>query len=422
VGTVTGTARLVFDPGLTAYDFGPSHPLAPIRVRLTVALATELGIVGAATPTATRGHGVDPGNDAEGGGGTPTSVLSLCPAPTAPDDLLASVHEPAYIEAVQRASVNPRLTDLTYGLGTSDNPTFAGMHEASAHVVGASVEAARAVWSADALHAVNVAGGLHHAMPGSASGFCVYNDPAIAIRWLLDAGCPRVAYLDVDVHHGDGVQEIFYDDPRVLTVSLHESPQTLFPWVSGFPAETGGPDALGSAVNVALPAGTGDAGWLRAFHAVVPPLLEAFEPTVLVSQHGCDSHRVDPLAHLTLSVDGQRAAALAVHELAHRHCDGRWVATGGGGYALVDVVPRTWSHLLAVAGGAPLAPETPTPESWLDIVRSTCRRDGPRSMTDGATTSFAAWSDGYDPSDPVDRTIRATMQATFPVHGIDTAL
>ena len=310
------------------------------------------------------------------------------------------------------------MTDLTYGLGTSDNPTFAGMHEASAHVVGASVEAARAVWEGEALHAANIAGGLHHAMPVAASGFCVYNDPAIAIRWLLDAGCARVAYLDLDVHHGDGVQEIFYDDPRVLTISLHESPQTLFPWVSGFPAETGGPDAEGSAVNVALPAGTGDAGWLRAFHAVVPPLLQAFEPTVLVSQHGCDSHRVDPLAHLTLSVDGQRAAAVAVHELAHRHCEGRWVATGGGGYALVEVVPRTWSHLLAVVGGTPLAPQTSTPDAWREIVQAACRRDAPRSMTDGAPTSYADWSDGYDPADAVDRTIRATMHAAFPAHGL----
>ncbi|HZC25422.1 MAG TPA: acetoin utilization protein AcuC [Actinopolymorphaceae bacterium] len=407
---MTGAARLVYDQGLTAYDFGPSHPLAPIRVKLTVALATELGIV---VP--------GPANATSGTSGTPNSsgVVDTIAAPVAPDDLLETVHDPAYIAAVKQASVNPRLTDFGVGLGTSDNPTFKGMHEASAHVVGASVEAARQVWAGESLHALNIAGGLHHAMPGAASGFCVYNDPAVAIRWLLDAGCPRVAYVDVDVHHGDGVQEIFYDDPRVLTVSLHESPQSLFPWVSGFPAETGGPHAEGSSVNVALPAGTGDEGWLRAFHAVVPPLLRAFGPAVLVSQHGCDSHRVDPLAHLTLSVDGQRAAALALHDLAHEHCVGKWVATGGGGYALVEVVPRTWSHLLAVAAGAPVAPETPTPAEWRQVVETDCRRAAPPTMTDGASATYVDWADGYDPADPVDRTIRATRLAVFPALGLD---
>jgi acetoin utilization protein AcuC len=256
-------------------------------------------------------------------------------------------------------------------------------------------------------------------MPTAASGFCVYNDPALAIAWLLDAGCPRVAYLDLDVHHGDGVQEMFYDDPRVLTISLHETPRTLFPWFSGFPTETGGPDAEGSAVNVALPGGTEDAGWLRAFHAVVPPLLRAFGPTVLVSQHGCDSHRLDPLAHLALSVDGQRAAALAVHELAHELCAGRWVATGGGGYALVDVVPRTWSHLLAIAGGSPLAPGTETPGAWREQVAAECRRTAPAVMTDGEPAAYTAWATGYDPGDEIDRAIRTTQRAVFPLHGLD---
>ncbi len=216
------------------------------------------------------------------------------------------------------------------------------MHDAAAHVVGASVEAVRQVWSGESLHAANITGGLHHAMPGSASGFCIYNDIAVAIQSLLDQGAERVAYVDVDVHHGDGVERIFWDDPRVLTISLHETGQMLFPG-TGFPHDLGGRDAQGSAVNVALPPGTSDAGWLRAFHAVVPPLLREFKPEVLVTQHGCDSHMEDPLAHLMLSVDGQRAAYLALHDLAHEVAGGRWVATGGGGYAVVDVVPRAWT-------------------------------------------------------------------------------
>ncbi|GAB3417066.1 acetoin utilization protein AcuC [Flindersiella endophytica] len=395
---MTGPACLVYDDLLTAYDFGSRHPLNPVRVKLTIALAAELGIL--RTESSPNG-------------------LPVVEASTAPDELLATVHDPEYIKAVRAASENPRLGNLDAGLGTTDNPTFSGMHEASAHIAGASVEAARMVWEGETLHAANVAGGLHHAMPDQASGFCVYNDPALAIQWLLDAGCPKVAYLDLDVHHGDGVQEIFYDDPRVLTISLHETPHTLFPYVSGFPTETGGDDAEGSAVNVALPGGTRDPEWLRAFHAVVPPLLNAFVPDVIVSQHGCDSHRLDPLAHLALSVDGQRAAALAVHELAHEVCDGRWIATGGGGYALIDVVPRTWSHLLAIVGGSPADPETPVPHTWLDTARSLAGREVPETMTDGADTAFRDWSEGFDPADDVDRTILATMRAVFPSHGLD---
>ena len=201
------------------------------------------------------------------------------------------------------------------------------MHEAAAHVVGASLEAFRQVWSGESLHAANITGGLHHAMPDRASGFCVYNDVAIGIRWLLEQGAERVAYVDVDVHHGDGVEAIFWDDPRVLTISLHETGQFLFPG-TGFSGDVGGEGAEGSAVNVALPPGTADAGWLRAFHAVVPDLVREFAPDVLVTQHGCDSHAEDPLAHLMLSVDGQRAAYVALHELAHEVADGRWVATG----------------------------------------------------------------------------------------------
>ncbi len=167
------------------------------------------------------------------------------------------------------AGKDPVGFEPAHGLGSDDNPVFHDMHRAASHVVGATVEAFRQVWSGESLHSANITGGLHHAMPDRASGFCIYNDLAVGIRWLLDNGATKVAYVDVDVHHGDGVEKIFYDDPRVLTISLHETGQTLFPG-TGFPQDVGGPDARGSAVNVALPPGTSDAGWLRAFHAVVP--------------------------------------------------------------------------------------------------------------------------------------------------------
>jgi acetoin utilization protein AcuC len=339
-------------------------------------------------------------------------------APVASDDLIATVHSAQLIEAVQAISEDPYQVDEEHGLGSDDNPCFEGMHQAAAHVVGASVEAARRVWSGETLHAANISGGLHHAMPDKASGFCVYNDVAVAIKWLLANGANKVAYVDVDVHHGDGVEKVFYDDPRVLTISLHETGQMLFPG-TGFPNDTGGPDAPGSAVNVALPPGTADAGWLRAFHAVVPPLVREFAPDILVTQHGCDSHIEDPLAHLMLTVDGQRASYLALHDLAHELCDGRWVATGGGGYAVVDVVPRAWTHLLAIVGGSPLDPATDVPQGWRDDVVRRLGRPGPLRMTDGRAPLYRDWSQGYDPEAWLDRAIHATRLATFPLHGLD---
>ncbi|QFY05661.1 acetoin utilization protein AcuC [Nonomuraea phyllanthi] len=381
------SARVIWDDELISYDFGPGHPLAPVRVELTMALARELGVLDKVEVA-----GCAPATDAE----------------------LAMVHDPGYVEVVKRVSASGR-PDLGAGLGTVDNPAFKGVHEASALIAGASLAAARTVWEGAAEHAVNVAGGLHHAMSATASGFCVYNDPALAIAWLLEQGAGRIAYVDVDVHHGDGVQAAFYDDPRVLTISLHESPRTLFPG-TGFPQETG---AEGSAVNVALPAGCGDAGWLRAFHAVVPPLLREFAPEILVTQHGCDSHALDPLANLMLSLDGQRSAYAALHRLAHETAGGRWVATGGGGYELVRVVPRAWTHLIAELAGHPVDPGAPTPPEWRRFVRERTGETPPLTMTDGRDAEFSDISGGYDPADPIDRAIMATRQAVFPLHGLD---
>jgi acetoin utilization protein AcuC len=223
--------------------------------------------------------------------------------------------------------------------------------------------------------------------------------------------------VDVDVHHGDGVQAAFYHDPRVLTVSLHETPLALFPNVSGFADEVGGPGAEGTAVNVPLPPGTTDAGWLRAFHAVVPSVLRAFQPEILISQCGADAHRLDPLADLRLSVDGQRAAYLAMRDLADELCEGRWVATGGGGYAVVEVVPRAWTHLIAAVTGEPLDPATETPESWRRLAAELRpRADVPTTMTDGVEPVVKQW----EPSDdPIDRAVLATRLAVFPLHGLD---
>ena len=391
---MSDSVAFLWDDALSAYDFGPGHPLAPIRVQLAMRLARDFGLLD--SPAVTMG--------------VPVIPASL--------DEIAAVHDPAYIEAVQRASRDPRAVDFVRGLGTADDPIFAGMHDAAALVAGATLAAAREVHSGRAQHAINIAGGLHHAMPGQAAGFCVYNDIGVAIAWLLAQGIDRIAYIDVDVHHGDGVQAMFYDDPRVLTMSIHESPLTLFPG-TGFADEIGGPGALGSAVNIALPAGTGDQGWLRAFHAVVPMVLQSFNPQIIVSQQGCDTHIDDPLAHLSLTMDGQRASYEAIHRWAHRYADGRWIAVGGGGYEWVDVVPRAWTHLIAEAAGAPIAPETPTPESFRAFVAESMGRPGPARMTDGRHPWAKPFEQGFDPSDPVDASVAATRSAVFPWHGLE---
>ncbi|MDQ0375227.1 acetoin utilization protein AcuC [Cellulomonas humilata] len=390
--TSSAPVRVVWSREMLAYDFGHGHPMTSERLDLTIRLAEALGLL--------------VGDDVE-----------LVGAEMASDALLQTVHTPAYVAAVHAASTDGT-PDPVFGLGTSDDPVFPDMHEASARVVQGSVDSALAVWEGRALHAVNVTGGLHHAMPASASGFCVYNDAAVAIRALLEAGVQRVAYVDIDAHHGDGVQTVFWDDPRVLTVSVHETGQALFPG-TGHARETGGPGAEGTAVNVALPSGTGDAGWLRALDAVVPAVVRAFDPDVLVTQHGCDTHLLDPLTHLRVSVDGQVLAAHLLHDLAHEVADGRWVALGGGGYAVVDVVPRSWTHLLGIATHHPVDPGTQIPDEWRSLVRERYGRLGPDLMTDGRDARFSPWSSGYDPGNDVDRSIRATRAAVFPSLGLD---
>jgi len=378
---------------MLGYDLGGDHPLHPLRWELTWALAQSLRV---------------------------TEQYRVVTSEVADDETLGRVHTPGYINAVRRASSSDGyLVAVGHGLGTPDNPIFPGMHENAALIAGASISCAQAIAHREVDRAVNFCGGLHHAMPDNASGFCVYNDVALGITALLDAGVRKVAYVDVDAHHGDGVQAAFYNDPRVMTISVHQSPLSLFPG-TGFAAETGRGEAHGTAVNLALPAGTSDASWLRAFHAVVPSLVRAFRPEVLVTQHGADSHREDPLADLNLSVDGQRASYLALRELAESVTDGRWLAVGGGGYSPVRVVPRAWTHMLAIVAGREIDPATPLPDDWLALAAA-ARPEVPLpiDMSDGIwqPVTFERWDGTVEL--PVDRAIQDTRSAVFPLHGLD---
>jgi acetoin utilization protein AcuC len=320
---------LVFGPRSTTYDFGPEHPLTPRRFGPGIELLGSLG--------------AEPG---------------LAPEP-ASDEELGWIHDPVYIEVVRAFSREP-LAEASHGIGAGDTPPFPGMHDASAAVAGGSLRAMDSILRGDIEHAFHPGGGLHHAMPDRASGFCVYNDPALAIARARREGL-RVLYVDLDVHHGDGVQAIHWDDPGVVTLSIHETGEALFPG-TGFIEELGGPHALGSKVNVPLEPGTGERGWLAALARVLPVLAEEHRPEVVVSQHGSDGHAWDPLAHLRLTTTVMGAAARLVDAVAHRWAGGRWLATGGGGYDAYRVVPRAWS--LVWLAGAHLDPPPETPLEW----------------------------------------------------------
>jgi len=321
---VPGPVALVYGDALMKHHLSDEHPLQPIRVKLAVDLIKSTGLI-------EHSH--------------------LVPPRAATIDELALVHSREYIDLVRKLSdpagrrhASPDEIDAA-GFASADNPISDELHEGTSLVVGASMVAAEAIDSGAALHVFSPSGGLHHAHRDRASGFCTYNDAAVACRWLKDRG-HRVAYVDVDVHHGDGVEAIFQSDPDVLTISLHESGRWLFPG-TGFPQDSGVGAGKGSAANMPFVPFTWDEPWLMAFDRVVPALLRRFKPTVLVTQDGCDTHHLDPLAHLAGTTRIWPHVGRAFHELAHELCEGRWLALGGGGYAIYEVVPRAWTLLFA---------------------------------------------------------------------------
>jgi acetoin utilization protein AcuC len=355
---------LVFGPRSLDYDFGPSHPLTPRRFGPGIDLLRALG--------------AEPG---------------LAPEPASDEELRWS-HTAGYISTVRElseAAGHGGWLDPDAGFSSGgDNPPFAGLHEAAASVAGGSLRAMEAILRGDVEHAFHPGGGLHHAMPSRASGFCIYDDPALAIARARRDGL-RVLYVDLDVHHGDGVEAIHAADPGVLTVSFHEDGRYLFPG-TGFAEVVGDGGAAGTVVNVPLPPDTGDGVWLDAVTTLLPPLAAAFEPDVVVSQHGADSHEWDPLAHLRNTTTAMGAAARLVHDLAHEHASGRWLATGGGGYDVYRVVPRTWA-LVWLAAAHRDAPDA-TPQEWRERWSADAERFGqapmPETFVDPPTATDAA--------------------------------
>jgi acetoin utilization protein AcuC len=297
-------------------------------------------------------------------------VTRVDPAPAGVEQV-ELVHAPAYVRAVQRLSASPILAAApeaaTWGLQPGgDTPAREGMHEAALAVCGAALEAADLVWEGRAARVFCPApAGLHHARVAQASGFCIYNDCALAIRRLLDAGAERVAYVDIDAHHGDGVQWIFYEDPRVLTCSVHETGRHLYPGTGGL-AERGAGPGEGTAVNVPLPPFAGDEPYLRAIEEVIAPAVRRFRPDVLVTHQGADPHHADPYSHLQVSLEGLRRSYRLMGELATDAAGGRWIVLAGGGYN-IDLLARAWTLQLAEMLGA--EPDDAIPPAWLDLAR-----------------------------------------------------
>jgi acetoin utilization protein AcuC len=334
---MSGACVFVYSEQFLQYKFHDEHPFNQLRVKLTHDLLRTLGALDDRHVIAPR---------------------------MATDEELALIHDRSYIEAVKAAG-RGELSETAaqnYGLGTEDTPIFPNMHEASALLVGSTLTAVDAVLSGAAEHALNLGGGLHHGFRGKASGFCVYNDSAVAIQYIREKYGLRVLYVDTDAHHGDGVQWAFYDDPNVCTFSIHETGRYLFPG-TGNVNERGHGAGYGYSFNIPVDAFTEDESWIAAYTTALREIADFFRPDVIVTQNGVDAHYYDPLTHLSVTMKTYRAIPKLAHEIAHEYCGGRWIAVGGGGYDIWRVVPRAWALLwLEMTGRADVS--GPLPDEW----------------------------------------------------------
>ena len=350
---MTGKTGLVWDERFLDYNFGPQHPLRPLRVKLTYELIRSKGIL------------------QQG----PVEVLN---ARLASRDEILLFHEDNYVRLVEQYSKKGSgLLDM------GDTPAFKGCYEATSLVVGASIVAADAVMSGRLSHAFNPSGGLHHAHPERASGFCIFNDPAVVIAHLKSRySVKRIVYLDIDAHHGDGVMYGYYDDAGVLDIDFHESGRFLFPG-TGFPDEIGNGAARGTKLNIPLPPSTGDEAYLKAFRQVVSDAIKKFRPEIILVQCGADGHLEDRLAHLRLTTKVYADVVSEMHDLAHELCNGKMLLFGGGGYTLANV-PRVWTVAFSTLAG--VRPNGDIPSEWSKEFAKAAEEDPPNQLYDKPTS------------------------------------
>jgi acetoin utilization protein AcuC len=382
---VGGNTGLVYSEDFMKYDFGPTHPLRPIRLKLTLDLLKEMGVLD-------------------------DSSVSIHLPRQASDDELQMVHTKEYIEEVKAFSK----TGVGY-LDLGDTPAFKGIHEATAVAVGGSITAADLVMKGEVHHAFNPAGGLHHAGIDHAAGFCVYNDIGVTIRHIQrNYKTKKLALVDLDVHHGDGTQEILYADPNVLTLDMHENGKFLYPG-TGSINEIGEGKARGFKVNIPLPPLTNRECYLHAFDEIIPPLLRGFEPEVIVNQFGVDTHFDDPLAHLSLTMETYHELASRLHSLAHELCDGKYVVLGGGGYKPENVA-RAWAIVFCTINGTTISDNIP--KKWIDSCREAIKRDPPTTFSDKYERTINN-VERETITRTIDQTITQIKTKLFPIHGIE---
>ncbi|MFW9970608.1 MAG: acetoin utilization protein AcuC [Candidatus Odinarchaeota archaeon] len=332
---------LIYTEDYQKYNFGADHPLRPLRLKLTYSLMEKLKLL-------------------------EHERLTIMKPRLATQQEIERVHSPKYVETVKKLSENPNDTSIIpyhYGLGPGDNPIFKGMYEASALVCGASIIAAETVWNDEEFKiCFNPAGGLHHAMKDKASGFCIFNDIGVAIKHLKNIKKDiRIAYLDIDCHHGDGVQWLFYDDPNVLKISYHQDGRFLFPG-TGSISERGKGNGKGYSINFPLLPGTYNKVYINLLRKTAPKLLEAYAPDILITQLGVDTYFDDPLTQMGFSLAVYRDIAQTIKTSAREYCQNKWLAVGGGGY-LMTVVPRAWTIFLARMLDVELTNELP--KDWV---------------------------------------------------------
>lgn len=364
-GSIEQDAVFIYSPEQLDYKFSETHPFNQKRLQLTMDLLTHI-------------HALHP--------------EQIKTARVATDEELLLGHDAAYIEIVKRAG-HGELREgegEVYGIGTEDTPIFKNMHEASAMFVGGTLTACDYVMQGKTNHALNLGGGLHHGFHGKASGFCIYNDSTVAIKYMQKKYNARVLYIDTDAHHGDGVQWSFYDDPSVCTLSIHETGRYLFPG-TGAVTERGNGEGYGTSFNIPLDAFTEDGSFLEVYETAIREIITHFKPDVILTQNGADAHYFDPLTHLYSTIKTYEVIPKIAHELAHEFCEGRWIAVGGGGYDIWRVVPRAWS-MVWLAMTNQQVPTGSLPPAWLE-----------RWQTEAPVTLVPTWEDPENLYDPIPR-------------------
>ena len=348
-----GRTTLLYSEKFLDYNLGPSHPLRPVRVKLTYDLIQSKRLL------------------------SEDEIKITVPRVASEEEILL-FHEREYVRLVQNYS--ERGSGL---LDAGDTPAFKGCFEATSLVVGASLEACDNIMQGKFAHAFNPSGGLHHAHPERASGFCIFNDPAISVNYLKTKyKIRRLVYIDIDAHHGDGVMYGYYSDPSLLDIDFHENGKYIFPG-TGFPDEIGENEAKGLKLNFPLLPGTGDEAYLKAFHKLVPDVVRRFQPEMILVQCGADGHADDRLAHLRLTTNMYREVVSEMHSLAHELCEGRLLLFGGGGYTLANV-PRVWTTAFAALSGKKL--DNQIPEHWSRRFRELTGEDPPNVLHDKPTS------------------------------------